>query len=577
MSTAIITKTAALRNLIKRDAAFVLAGAHNGLSARIVEESGFDAIWASGFEISGSHAVPDANILTMAENLTVTKNINDSAGIPVLADCDNGYGNAINVMRMVEEYERAGIAGVCIEDNVFPKRCSFYGNVKRELESIEEFAGKIRAAKQAQRDPDFVVVARTEALIAGWGMDEALKRGRAYAKAGADMVLIHSKSSSGEEVITFAREWDSDVPLVAVPTTYNTTGVDDLEAVGFKAVIFANHGLRAAIKGMKETLTELRAAGRAVAVEDRIVPLKEVYRLIGVDDLQANEAEYLPKDARSNVTAIIVAAGKGFEDELMPLIADRPKAMLDVKGKTILERQIESLHRCNVRNIAVVRGYKKESFTLPDIKYFDNDRHADTGVLASLFCAEAALAGNVVLLYGDILFDESILEKLLKSEADITLAVDHAGRDETTARKNGSHTNAANSGASKRPVSRPEMVKTVRRLADPSRFVPDATLNSLLKIGRDLVPAEANAEFIGMAMLTERGAQILKSAYHDARTKFAGKPFHEARTFERASLSDLIQELIERDTEIACLDIYKGWMEVDTFEDYRKMWAEIEG
>ncbi len=564
-------KTRVLRELLTRNQPVVLAGAHNGLSARLVEEAGFDAIWASGFEISGSHAVPDANILTMAENLAVTKNINDSVGIPVIADCDNGYGNAINVMRMVEEYEKAGIAGVCIEDNVFPKRCSFYGNVKRDLESIEEFAGKIRAAKRAQRDPDFVVIARTEALIAGWGMEEALKRGRAYAGAGADLILIHSKSSSGEEVMTFAAKWDAGLPLVAVPTTYNTTGVEDLAAAGFKVVIFANHGLRAAIKGMRETLAELRAAGRAAAVEDRIAPLKEVYRLIGVDDLQANEAAYLPSDAR-NATAIIVAAGKGFEGELMPLIADRPKSMLDVKGKTILERQIESLHHCLVRNIAVVRGYKKESVTLPDIRYFDNDRHAETNVLASLFCAEDALKGRVIALYGDILFDESILEKLLKSEADITLVVDHARRDEGVA---ASADNAKNNGT-KRPVSRPEMVKTARRLVNPARFVPDNSPNYLLKIGRELDRAEANAEFIGMAMFSEAGTEILKSVYKDARATYAGKAFHEAPTFERASLGDLVQELIARDVEVACLDVYKGWMEVDTFDDYRKMWAEIE-
>ena len=553
-----------LRKLLAESSPIVLAGAHNGISARLVEEAGFNAVWASGFEISGSHAVPDANILTMAENLAVTKNINDSVGIPVIADCDNGYGNAINVMRMVEEYEKAGVAAVCIEDNVFPKRCSFYGDVKRELESVEEFAGKIRAAKQAQRDPDFVVVARTEALIAGWGMEEALKRGRAYATAGADLILIHSKSSSPEEVLAFAKAWDMSTPLVCVPTTYNTTGVDELSAANFKVVIFANHGFRAAVKNMSETLKELRNAGRAAAVEDRIVPLKEIYRLIGVDDLQANEAEYLPTDAR-NVTAVIVAAGKGFENELMPLIADRPKAMLEVKGKTILERQVESLHASAVRKVAVVRGYMKEKMVLPEVRFYDNDRHAETNVLASLLCAEESLKGRVVVLYGDILFDESILEKLLKSEADVTLVVDHAGRDGEASNGNGNH-----------PVSHPEMVKTARRLNNSARFIPDAGLNAALKIGRGLNNDEANAEFIGMALFSEKGTEILKSVYHDAQQKYAGKPFHEAKTFEQASLSDLLQEMIKRDIEVACLDIYKGWMEVDTFDDYKKMWAEIE-
>src|SRR6202042_3822295 len=113
--------------------------------------------------ISASYAVPDANILTMGENLSVARMVDNASRLPVVADCDNGYDNAINVVRCVEEYERAGIAAVCIEDNIFPKRCSFYAGVKRELSSIEEHAGKIRAAKATQRDRDFVVIARTEA------------------------------------------------------------------------------------------------------------------------------------------------------------------------------------------------------------------------------------------------------------------------------------------------------------------------------------------------------------------------------------------------------------------------------
>ena len=199
------TKAKKFRELMARPGPIVIIGAHNGLSGRIGEEAGFDGLWASGFEISASYAVPDANILTMAENLAVAKMMNDATQVPVIADCDNGYGNAINVIRAIEEYERAGIAGICMEDNIFPKRCSFYAGVKRELSPVEEHAGKVRAAKATQRDRDFVVIARTEALIAGWGMEEALHRGRAYADAGADMVLIHSKSKTPDEVLTFAK------------------------------------------------------------------------------------------------------------------------------------------------------------------------------------------------------------------------------------------------------------------------------------------------------------------------------------------------------------------------------------
>ncbi len=555
-------KAKILRELIASKQPLLVIGAHNGLTARLGEEAGFDAIWASGFEISGSHAMPDANILTMAENLAVARNMNDSVEVPIIADCDNGYGNAINVMRMVETYERAGISAVCIEDNVFPKRCSFYDSVKRELESVEEFAGKVRAAKSTQKNPDFVVIARTEALIAGWGMEEALKRGRAYADAGADLVLIHSKAKTPDEIIEFAKAWDRETPLVAVPTTYNTISAPELAEAGFKAVIFANHGLRAAIKNTQHTLAKLRETQRLSTIEEDIVPMKEVYRLMGVDNLQANEKEYLPTNLK-NITAIIAAAGQGFKEHLMPLIADRPKSMLEVKGKTILQRQIDSLISCGIRKISVVRGYKKEMVNIPDVTYFDNDRYKDTTALGSFFCAEEVLDGRTLLLYGDIIFDRGILEKLLKSEADITIVVDHA--------RTGARANV--NGAS---PSYPEMVQTQRQLKNESSFLAEDTQNSALKAGRKLDKSHANAEFIGMALLSEKGTELLKSIYNESKAKYNGSAFHEAASFEQASFSDLLQEMIGRGVEIACLDIYKGWVEVDTFEDYRNMWGEVE-
>ena len=557
-----MNKAKQLRELLTQKSPLLVIGAHNGLTAKLGEEAGFDAVWASGFEISGSHAMPDANILTMAENLVIARNMNDSVAAPIIADCDNGYGNAINVMRMVEVYERAGIAAVCIEDNVFPKRCSFYDSVKRELESVEEFAGKIRAAKQTQKNPDFVVIARTEALIAGWGMEEALKRGRAYADAGADMVLIHSKAKTPDEILEFARQWDRETPLVSVPTTYNTISAPELAEHGYKAVIFANHGLRAAIKNTQHTLAKLRESERLSTIEEDIVPMKEVYRLMGVDNLQTNEAQYLAASVQK-VSAIIAAAGQGFKEHLMPLIADRPKSMLEVKGKTILQRQIDSLTSCGIRNISVVRGYKKEMVNLPDVTYFDNDQYNDTTALGSFFCAEEALKGRTLLLYGDIIFDRGILEKLLKSEADVTIVVDHA-RTSAHASLNGSS------------PSYPEMVQTQRQLKNESMFLAEDQFNTALKAGRRLDKSQANAEFIGMAMFSEKGTELLKSIYSESKAQYNGNAFHEAESFDKASFSDLMQEMINRGVHIACLDIYKGWVEVDTFEDYRNMWVEVE-
>jgi phosphoenolpyruvate phosphomutase len=283
-----------LRNLLSSGATVRVAGAHDGLSAILAREAGFDAIWASGFEISAAHGVPDANIITMSENVRAAELMVERADIPVIADCDTGYGNAINVIHTVRAYERAGVSAICIEDNVFPKRCSFYVGVKRDLVDPEEHAGKIRACLDTRKSDDFLIIARTEALIAGWGMDEALKRGRIYADSGADMVLVHSKSKEPEEVLEFARQWDRTTPLVCVPTTYSETPYTVLAEAGYRVVIFANHGLRAAIKAMRAALGRIHAEGRAGAADEMIVSLPEVYELIGVPEMKQQESLYMP-------------------------------------------------------------------------------------------------------------------------------------------------------------------------------------------------------------------------------------------------------------------------------------------
>src|SRR5262245_772080 len=270
-----------LRELRADHSVLLAAGAHDALSAKLAAEAGFDAIWASGFGISAVQAVPDANILTLTETLDAVRRICDAVDIPVIADCDNGYGNAINVMRTVTEFERAGAAGICIEDNEFPKRCSFYAGVRRDLVAPEEHARKVEAAVAARRSADFAVIARTEALIVGLGLDEAMLRARMYAEAGADAVLVHSKAKDFGELAEFGARWSLPIPLVAVPTTYPGVTVDELAAHGFRLAIFANQPLRAAIVAVRECLRRMREAQSIAAVEPDIVPLDEVYRLVG--------------------------------------------------------------------------------------------------------------------------------------------------------------------------------------------------------------------------------------------------------------------------------------------------------
>ncbi|KYF74609.1 phosphoenolpyruvate mutase [Sorangium cellulosum] len=552
-----MSKARKLRELMARPGPIVIIGAHNGLSAKIGEEAGFDGLWASGFEISASYAVPDANILTMAENLHAAKMMNNTS-LPVIADCDNGYGNAVNVIRCVEEYEAAGIAAICMEDNIFPKRCSFYAGVKRELAEVEEHALKVRAAKAAQRDRDFVVIARTEALIAGWGMEEALRRGRAYADAGADMVLIHSKSKDPDEVLSFARAWDRpSTPLVCVPTIYRTTSVETLHKAGFKLIIFANHAIRSSIKAMTETLQTLKREMYTGSVDDKVVPLERVYQLVGVDKMKQEESSFLPSGS-PGVTAVILAAGQS--QGLLPLTEELPKPMLDLKGKSILERQIDVLNACGVKDVAVVRGYKKEAIKLPNARYYDNDEYATTNEAVSLFSASKELNGPFVFLYGDIMFERGHLEKLLKSPADISIVVDRAHAE------------------GQRPKDArgvPDLVVLKDAQEAGYRFVGADAPHQVARVGRAISEREAHGEFVGMAMFTAKGARLLTDCYRQLQETRATGRFHEAESLRGASFTDLLQELIDRGADVQAIDVYKGWLEIDTFEDYRRAWALI--
>lgn len=280
-----------LKQLLHGDRLATAAGAHNPLTAALVEEAGFDVVWASGLEISASMGVPDANVLSVTECLSTAAAMAARVDIPVLADCDSGFGGITNVIHMVRDYEAAGIAGVCIEDKTFPKLNSFVVG-PQQLVPVEDFAGKIAAAVESRRRPDFMVVARIEAFIAGYGLEEALRRARAYELAGADALLIHSKLSVPDEVVAFCERYTGTVPVVAVPTTYAATTMEQLHAAGVSMAIYANQGLRSAIASTRETFAAILRDRSASAVEQRLVPLSDVFGLQGTARMLEAETRF---------------------------------------------------------------------------------------------------------------------------------------------------------------------------------------------------------------------------------------------------------------------------------------------
>jgi phosphoenolpyruvate phosphomutase len=269
----------------------IAMAAHNPLAAKLAAEAGFDAIWGGGFELSASYAVPDANILSMDTHLEMMRAITEAQPAPVIADIDTGFGNAVNVAYVAPRYAAAGVAALVMEDKTFPKDSSLRPGGRQELVPTAEFQGKIEAARLAEGP---LVVARTEALIAGLGQTEALKRAEAYAEAGADAILIHSKQKTPDETLAFCAAWNGRVPLVLVPTAYPQLSFADIAATGkVGLIICGNHAIRAAVAAMRETFRRILAEGGLAGVEPTIATVAEIFALQGDERMRELEKRYL--------------------------------------------------------------------------------------------------------------------------------------------------------------------------------------------------------------------------------------------------------------------------------------------
>lgn len=280
---------------MSRPDAALLIGVHNALGAKIAEECGADGLWISSFEVHTAARLPDADILGTQDYVNVIQQIVDRVDVPVLVDGNAGGGNAINTIRLVREFEKAGARGMCIEDNPFPKRCSFYDGMQEELELSSTFCGKILASVEKRLDPNFGIIARVEALNKGLGLDVALTRAKEYAAAGADGILIHHKGTDPDPVLEFAERWyaSETLPLVCVPTTYKDVTYEQLNDAGFKLIIFANYGIRSIVKALRSTFGSIMQDKTLTSADDEVVSMSEVFDLIYLDELKENEARYI--------------------------------------------------------------------------------------------------------------------------------------------------------------------------------------------------------------------------------------------------------------------------------------------
>ena len=256
--------------------------AHNGFTAKIVSQMQFDYIWASSLEISSSFALPDASIVSFHLTKQVVESMIRASYKPVIVDCDSGYGNAINTYFALSELKAVGVKGVCLEDNVFPKQNSFYKG-KRAIET----------AKHIFNEQDEFVIARTEALINDYGINEALKRGKEYIEAGADLVMPHSKKDTHDELFDFSKQWKSSVPLVAVPSTYYKIKKQELFANKVGLVIYANHTLRTIKKALETTIPLIYQHDSSEIIEPMISPIQEILDLCGQPLVKELESKFV--------------------------------------------------------------------------------------------------------------------------------------------------------------------------------------------------------------------------------------------------------------------------------------------
>lgn len=280
-----------LRSLLARPNILIIPGAADALTARLIQEAGFAAVYATGAGIANAQfALPDIGLITMTEMLASIRRIVDAVDVPILADADTGYGNPLNVMRAVREYEHAGVAALQIEDQTFPKKCGHFSG--KEVVPAEEMVQKIRAAVDARSDPNLVLIARTDAL-ATHGFDEAVNRARLYAANGADVIFVEAPTQR-DQVAQLPKE-------INAPLLFNLTegarsplySAQELETFGYKIVIYPNLLLRVTMRATQDALSVLRAEGSSQAIVPRMVDWQERQRVVRLREFEELDRKFV--------------------------------------------------------------------------------------------------------------------------------------------------------------------------------------------------------------------------------------------------------------------------------------------
>ena len=297
----IASKSVRLRRMLQDRRLRFFMGVHDGLSAKIAEQAGFDAVWGSSLCISAALGLRDCNEISWSTLLDVTELINEATSLPVLLDADDGHGDFNNARRLMRRASRRGIAGASIEDKPFPKKNSLL-DCTQSLVSVEEFCGKIKACRDSCGDDEFVVVARTEALVAGLPVAEALMRAECYVEAGANAIIVQTKADTAEMIVEFMRQWGAAAPVIIIPTTYPNTPTKLFEEIGVSGVIWANHALRAAITAIQKVCEKIARERSVAGLDDCISTVSEIFNLVEQKELDAAATKYTARQPHQVTT-----------------------------------------------------------------------------------------------------------------------------------------------------------------------------------------------------------------------------------------------------------------------------------
>ncbi len=532
--------------------------AHNGLSGIVADttcvegKSGdqsvtrqFDALWESSLTDSASKGHPDIEVVSFDSRLHTIQEILTVTQKPMIVDGDTG-GDPNTFEYMVSKMERAGVSAVIIEDKVFPKRNSLEAGTSQVLQEPEVFAQKIKRGKKVQATDEFMIIARIESLIAGTGMEDALARARIYLQAGVDGIMIHSKSKQPDEIMEFAGKYQSllkelelSKPLVCVPTTYNNILEEELQAAGFQIIIYANHLLRSAYKAMRETAKSILSNQRSLEADPLCAPVREIFDAVGFLDVKEKDQQ---DETNTNIPVIIPAAGEA--PAIAPVLKNTPKAMADIAGKTLLARQAQTLNQNHLTDITVVTGYAGDKMKGEGISFLQNKDYKKGTELHSLLTAQEKMHNGFLMLYSDILIENHVIAQLLASREDIVLVLDNSIQ----------YLESVEGKATDYVISRNRRNRNRRSINFDHQ-------NTLAKIGKNIDPALATHEFIGLAKFSKTGAEQFLQTYHDVLKNLEGK-VQEAEDISQFRLTDLIQEMVDRGFNVHYLEIHKGWLEI---------------